>query len=326
MKKREFITLLGGAAAWPVVARAQQAVVPVIGILMTLGADDPQGRARLDAFRQGLKDSGWVDGDNIRLEYRTDRGANRLLIRAKALLALNPSVFLAAAPPAVIALREVTRTVPIVFAQVPDPVGLGFATSMAHPAGNITGFSLFDFPIAGKWLELLTQLSAQITNVAVIYDPASSSWARYLSAVESTAKTFKVSLSTWPVRNAEEIKKATEDVAKKPNSGLVVLPGPGTSAQRRLIVDLAAKHLLPAVYAYRYFSESGGLVSYGVDNIATYGRAASYIDRILKGEKPADLPVQAPTKYELVINLKTAKALGLEVPPMLLARADEVIE
>jgi putative ABC transport system substrate-binding protein len=326
MKRREFITLLGGAAAWPLAARAQQPQkMRRIGVLMNLAADDPEALSRITAFVQGLQQLGWTEGRNMRIDTRWGAGdAARFHRYAEELLALVPDVVLASGTPAIQALQQATRTVPIVFASVGDPVGMGLVASLARPGGNVTGFTPMEFTSGAKWLELLKEIAPRVTRVAVLRDltigPAQ------LSAIQAVAPSFGVELSTVGVREASEIERAIAAFARSSNAGMIVTASTSAAVHRELIVALAARHRLPAVYSFRYYATSGGLISYGPDTTDPYRRAAGYVDRILKGEKPADLPVQAPTKYELVINLKTAKALGLEVPPTLLARADEVIE
>jgi len=327
MRRRDFITLLGSAAAvWPVAPRAQQSErMRRIGVLMNISADDPEAQSRMTAFVQGLQQSGWTDGRNIRIDTRWAAGdADRYHRYAEELLALAPDVILASATPSVQALQQATRTVPIVFANVGDPVGMGLVESVARPGGNTTGFSAFDLGFGAKWLELLKEIAPRLTRVAVLRDltigPAQ------LSAIQAVAPSFGVELSPVGVRDADEIERTIAAFARSSNAGMIVTASTSALIHRRLIVMLAARHRLPAVYSYRYFATTGGLMSYGVNPIDMYRRAASYVDRILRGEKPADLPVQAPTKYELVINLKTAKALDLEVPDRLLARADEVID
>jgi putative ABC transport system substrate-binding protein len=326
MKRRAFITLLGGAAAWPLAARAQPADrMRRIGVLMNLAADDPEGQARLTAFAQGLQQLGWTDGLNVRIDYRWAAGDARLFHRyAEELLALAPDVILASATPSVQALQQATRTVPIVFAMVGDPVGMGVVASLARPGGNTTGFTPMEFGFGAKWVELLKEIAPRVTRVAVLRDltigPAQ------LSAIQSVAPSFGVELSAVGVRDAGEIERIVAAFARSSNAGLIVTASTSAVVHRDLITMLAARYRLPAVYPFRYYVTAGGLISYGANSTDPFRRAAGYVDRILKGEKPADLPVQAPTKYELVINLKTAKALGLEVPPTVLARADEVIE
>jgi putative ABC transport system substrate-binding protein len=328
MKRREFITLLGGAAAWPVGARAQQGErMRRIGVLMNLTAEDPESPARLAAFAQGLADLGWSIGRNLRMDYRW-AGADPEHIRkdAEELVALKPDLILSSGTPTVAALQKATRSVPIVFAQVVDPVGSGFVETLARPGGNITGFSVFEYGISGKWLELLKEITPNVTRAAILRDIALASGSGQLGALQSVAPLLGVELRPMDVGDAAAIERAVVAFARSPNGGLIVTASTWAVIHRKLITKLAAEHRLPAVYHSSYYVSSGGLISYGPNSIDPFRRAAGYVDRILKGEKPADLPVQAPTKYELVINLKTAKALGLEISPTLLARADEVIE
>jgi len=327
--RRELLAALGGAAAaWPLAARAQQPErMRRVGVLMHLAADDPEGQARLAAFTQGLQELRWTIGRNVRIDYRWAAGdAERGRKYAAELVALAPDVILAAGGAVVAPLLQASRTVPIVFAQTPDPVGAGFVASLARPGGNATGFAIFEFGMGGNWLELLKEIAPRVTRAAVLRDAALAAGTGQLGAIQSVAPSFGVELSPIDVRDAGEIERAVTAFARSPNDGLLVTGSALATVHRDLIVALAARHRLPAVYTLRLFVAGGGLISYGPDSIEPYRRAAGYVDRILKGEKPADLPVQAPTKYELVINLKTAKALGLDVPPMLLARADEVIE
>ena len=329
MKRREFITLLGGAAvAWPLTARAQQAErMRRIGVLMGMKADDPEGLARLAAFAQGLQQSGWTIGQNVRVDYRW-RGSNADNMRkyAAELVALAPDVILAHSSAAVAPLLQATRTIPIVFTIVADPVGAGYVDSLARPGGNATGFAWAEYSIGGKWLEMLKEIAPRVTRAAVLRDAALAVGTGQFGAIQSVAPSFGVELTPVGVRGAEEIERGITTFAQGTNSGLIMTGSTGALFHRGLIVRLAARHRLPAVYFGRYFVTGGGLISYAPDYIDLFRRPASYVDRILKGEKPADLPVQAPTKYDLVINLKTAKALGLEIPDKLLALADEVIE
>jgi putative tryptophan/tyrosine transport system substrate-binding protein len=329
MKRREFITLLGGAAAaWPLAARAQQPEpVRRIGILLPVAADDAEFQTRVGAFLQGLQQLGWAIGRNVRIDTRW-AGASAAEIRRHAaeLIALAPDVILAHGVPTLGPLLQATRTVPIVFPTAADPVAAGFVDSLARPGGNVTGFMDLEYGMAGKWLELLKQIASGVTRVAVLRDPATPTGPAQFGVIQAVAPPLGMEVNPVNVRDASEIERAVGAVARFPNSGLIVTPSGWASVHRELIVKLAAQHKLPAVYFGRYFVAGGGLISYGPDLSDQYRRAAGYVDRILKGEKPADLPVQAPTKYELVINLKTAKALGLDVPPSLLARADEVIE
>jgi putative ABC transport system substrate-binding protein len=328
MQRREFITLLGGAAAWPIAARAQQTErVRRVGVLMSLAADDPESLARLTAFLQRLQELDWTDGRNIRIDYRWAAGdAERSRRYSAELVALAPDVILAAGSVGLEALQQATRTVPIVFVHVADPVGGGFVNSLARPGGNATGFSQFEYGVIGKLLELLKEIAPGVTRVAVIRDPTISAGAGQFGAIQTAAPSFGVEVSPVNMRDAGEIERAIAGFALAANGGLILTAGPLASIHRELIVTLAARHKLPAIYFERYFVMGGGLISYGPHLVDQYQRAAGYVDRILKGEKPADLPVQAPTKYELIINLKTAKTLGINVPPSLLARADEVIE
>jgi len=327
MKRRAFITLLGSAAAtWPLAARAQQGErMRRIGVLMNLPADDAEGQGRIAAFLQELQQLGWTDGRNVLIDRRWAAGdAGRFQRYAEELVALAPDVILAAAVPSVQALQRATRTVPIVFANVTDPVASGFVQSLARPGGNTTGFMQFEFGLSGKWLELLKQVAPDVTGAAVLRDPDVGSGTAQFAVIQAMAPLLRVEVNPVNVRDPSEIRRAVE--ARSPNGGLIVTASAMAYTHRDLIITLAARHKLPTLYFDRSFVAASGLISYGPDYTNQYRRAASYVDRILKGEKPADLPVQAPTKYELVINLKTARALGLEVPPSVLARADEVIE
>jgi putative ABC transport system substrate-binding protein len=328
MQRREFITLLGGAAVWPLAARAQLAErMRRVGVLLTTAADDPESLARVGAFLQGLQELGWTDGRSVRIEYRWGSGnAERIRKFAAELVALAPDVILANGTTAMGPLLQATRTLPIVFVSVSDPVGAGFVNSLARPGGNATGFASIEYGMSGKWLELLKQISPRVTHAAVIRDPSIPSGSGQFGAIQAVGPFLGVEVSPIDARDAVEIERAVTDFARFSNGGLIVPASTPAVVHRELIITLAAGHRLPAVYPFRNFVAGGGLISYGADSIDAYRRAASYVDRILKGEKPADLPVQAPVKYELVINLKTAKALGLDVPPTLLARADEVIE
>ena len=329
MKRRVFITLIGGAAAaWPHAALAQQVErMPRIGVLLNLAENDPEGKARLGAFLQGLQQLGWTIGRNVQIEYRWGAGdPDRTRGYAAELAALAPDVILATGSAALGQLLQATRTVPIVFTQTLDPVGGGFVDSLARPGGNATGFLTFEYSLSGKWLELLKQIIPGMTRAAVLRDAADPAGTAQFGAIQSVAPSFGVELSPVNVRDAGEIERAVTAFARSSNGGLIVVAGGLVIVHRELIIALAARHRLPAVYFNRIYVTGGGLISYGPENFDQYRRAAGYVDRILKGEKPADLPVQAPTKYELLINLKTAKALGLTVPPTLLARADEVIE
>jgi putative ABC transport system substrate-binding protein len=329
MKRREFITLLGGAAAvWPVGARAQQGEqMRRIGVLAYWPADDPEGQARLAAFTQALKQLGWSDGRNLRIDTRSTANADELRRHAAELAALAPDVLVGATGTATAApLLQATRTVPIVFVTVIDPVGAGFVASLARPGGNATGFTMFEYGMSGKWLELLKEIAPRVTRVAVLRDPAIASGIGQFSAVQAVAPSLGVEVSPIDVRDAGEIERAITAFARGVSGGLIVTASGSALSHRHLIATLAARYRLHAIYAGRHYAAAGGLISYGPDLLDQFRRAAGYVDRILKGEKPADLPVQAPTKYELIVNLKTAKALGLEMPAAVLARADEVIE
>jgi putative tryptophan/tyrosine transport system substrate-binding protein len=328
MKRREFITLLGTAASWPLAAQAQQSERKRrVGVLMGLAADDAEAQDRIVAFEQGLQQSGWTNGRNLQIDYRRGAGDTDSTRRyADELVALASDVILASGGTVVGALLQATRTVPIVFTQTPDPVAAGFVASLARPGGNATGFTTSEYGTSGKWLELLKEIAPGVTRAAVLRDPTIPSGIGQFASIQSVAPSFGVELSPLDVRDASEIERDVTAFAGGSNRGLIVTSSGLAAVHRQLIIKLAARYRLPAVYSYRYFTTSGGLISYGPDPIDQYRRAAGYVDRILKGEKPADLPVQAPTKYELAINLKTAKVLGLTVPPSLLARADEVIE
>jgi len=328
MNRREFIMLLGGAAAaWPLAARAQHGRMRRVGVLQNLASDDPAEQARLMAFGQGLQELGWTIGQNVRIENRWSAGdPDRIRRNTEEMVALAPDVILASGNAGVAPLLQATRTVPVVFVIVPDPVGAGFVDSLARPGGNATGFIAYEYGLSGKWLEVLKEIAPGVTRAAVIRDPALASGPGQFAAIQSIAPSLGVEVSPVNVRDAGEIERAITAFAHSPNGGLIVTGSALVGIHRHLIIALAARHKLPAVYVERTYVAAGGLISYGSDFLDQYRRAASYVDRILKGEKPADLPVQQPTKYELVINLKTAKALGLDIPPTLLARADEVIE
>src|SRR5262249_1927497 len=321
-----FITLLGGAAAWPLTARAQQGErVRRVGVLMNYASDDAEGQARLAVFHQGLQQLGWTVGRNVQIDYRWGAGnADRIRKFAAELVALAPDVILASGSPSAAALQEATRTVPVVFVTVVDPVSSGFVDSLARPGGNITGFAVYDYSSGGKWLEMLKEIAPGVTRAAVIRDAALTAGGGQLGVIQAVAPSVGAEVVPISVRDAGEIERAITGFARSPNGGLIVTGSSLGAVHRDLIVTLAARHKLPAVYFARYFVVVGGLISYGPGQVDQYRDAASYVDRVLKGEKPADLPVQTPTKYELVINLKTARALGLDEPPT--ARADEVIE
>jgi putative tryptophan/tyrosine transport system substrate-binding protein len=329
LRRREFIAALGGAAAaWPFTARAQQAERQRrIGVLLGLGENDPEGQARLGAFLQMLQQLGWIDGRNMQILRRyTDGDAERARAYAAELVALAPDVVLTSGASTFGLMLQATRTVPIVFAGVADPVGAGFVDSLARPGGNATGFTSYEYSMSGKWLDLLKEIAPGVKRVAVFRDPAISAGTGQFGAIQTAAPSFGVELSPINVHDAVEIERAVTAFARSGNGGMIVTTSASVLAHRDLIVTLAARHKLPAVYYAPFWVTGGGLAAYGPDYVDQYRRAAGYVDRILKGEKPADLPVEAPTKYELAINLKTAKALGLTVPPTLLARATEVIE
>jgi putative tryptophan/tyrosine transport system substrate-binding protein len=326
MKRRQFITILGGAAVWPLAARAQQPErVRRIGVLMNAAADDSEAAALIGAFSQGLSELGWSIGRNVRIDYRWYAGnADAARKYAGELVALSPDVILAAGTPGVTAIQQDTDSVPIVFARVSDPVGAGVVSSLARPGGNATGFMVFEYSLSGKWLELLKEIAPHITRVAILRDQTNPAGIAQFGAMQALGPSLGVQVSAVNVRNGKEIESGIATLARSGNGGVIVT---GSAAVHyALIRKLAAQYKLPAIYVDRFSVADGGLISYGPDRADQFRRAASYVDRILKGEKPADLPVQAPTKYELVINLRTAKALGLTVPPTLLARADEVIE
>ncbi|HEY7662672.1 MAG TPA: ABC transporter substrate-binding protein [Xanthobacteraceae bacterium] len=329
IKRRNFITLVGGAAAWPLAARAQQGErVRRIGVLMGLVASDPEAQSRVAAFEHGLRELGWLKGRNLWIEYRWAGGGEHVLRnQAAELLAMAPDLILANSTPVTAALREQSQVVPIVFTQVTDPVGQGFVANLAHPGGNLTGFTSFEFSIGTKWLEALKQAAPRVTRIALLFNPHSAPFAHlFLRPVEAAAPLFSVTAIASAVRSADDLDRVFDALAREANGGLIVLSDLGLTNHRDALIALAVRHRIPAVYPFRYFAATGGLMSYGTDVAEVFRQAAGYVDRILKGKKPADLPVQAPTKYELVINLKTAKVLGLEIPPTLLARADEVIE
>jgi putative tryptophan/tyrosine transport system substrate-binding protein len=329
LKRRAFIAMLGGAAAaWPLAVRAQQSKrMRRVGALLPYAANDPQAQTRNAAFLQGLQQLGWTVGTNVQIDYRWAAGNEDDTRKyAAELVALAPDVIFASGSAAVGPLHRATRTVPIVFAIVPDPVGAGFVDSLARPGGNITGFTPYEYGIGAKWLEVLKQVAPSVARAAVLRDPAITAGIGLWGAIQSVSPSFGVELRPVDVRDAGEIERAVSSFARSPNGGLILTGSALAIVHRDLIIALAARHRLPAVYYERYFAAAGGLISYGSDSAEQLRLAAGYVDRILRGEKPADLPVQGPTKYELVINLKTAKALGIEVPPMLLARADEVIE
>jgi putative ABC transport system substrate-binding protein len=329
MRRRDFITLIGGATAWPLAARAQQLdVVRRIGVLTGFAESDREGQAFVAAFREGLQKLGWVEGRNIRIDYRWAALDMELMQRfAKELVALQPDLILTQSTPAAAAMLQQTHTIPIVFAIVADPIGSGFVASFPQPGGNITGFVTMEPTMAGKWLELLKEIAPRVARVAMLFNPATAPYAEYwLNPFKAAAASFAVQAIVAPVHDKSELESLVVAQAREPNGGLIVMPDTFTTGHRSEITSLAARYRLPAVYPYRVFAEFGGLLSYGDDLTDNFRRAASYADRILKGAKPSELPVQAPVKFELVINLKTAKALGLDVPAQLQQRADEVIE
>ena len=328
-RRREFITLLGGAAvSWPMAASGQQPDrMRRIGVFMHLASGDAEGQARIGAFLQGLQEFGWAIGSNVQIDYRWSAGdPERGRRDAAELLALSPDVILATGGATLGPLHQATRTVPIVFMLIPDPVGAGFVENLARPGGNLTGFAVFEYGFGTKYVELLKEIAPRVTRVAVLRDSATTSGTGQFAAIQALAPSFGLEVIPLNVRDGSEIERAITSFARSSNGGLIVTGSGLAAVNRELIVALAARYKLPAVYYQRFFVTDGGLISYGPNTIDPYRRAASYVDRILKGEKPADLPVQEPTKVVLAINLKTAKALGLEVPPTLLARADEVIE
>jgi putative ABC transport system substrate-binding protein len=326
MKRRQVITLLGGtAAAWPLAVRAQD--MRRIGVLISLEEIDAEAQARVSAFREGLQALGWVESRNVLVDYRYVAGdVGRAGRYAAEMISQGVEVIVVNSSPLLTAVQRQTRTLPIVFVQVADPVGGGFVESLNRPGGNTTGFTSFEYSFAAKWLELLKEIAPHVVRAAVLRDPTFAGAAAEYGAIQTVAPSFGVQIRPVGVRDAAEIERTIELFARDPHGGLIVLPGPLASVNRDAIIASARRHAFPTVYPYRYFTIRGGLISYGFDNLDLYRRAAEYVDRILKGAKPANLPVQAPTKYELVINLKTAKTLGIEVPPTLLARADEVIE
>ena len=326
--RREFITLLGGAGAWPVAARAQQAGERMrrIGVLINMAADDPESRARLSALVEGLQELGWTVGRNLRIDYRWSEGdAERYRRQAAEIFALEPDVIVSWGAE-IASLQKASRPVPIVFAQSIDPVGSGMVASLARPGGNATGFTQFEYSLSGKWVELLKQLAPGITRAAVLRDFGSSAGIGQWAIIQAGASSIGMETVPINLREPSQIEQAVREFAHSGNGGLIITMSVSGLRHRQLIVRLAARHKLPAIYPERFYVADGGLISYGPNIVDQYRRAASYVNRILKGEKPADLPVQAPTKYELTINLRIAKALGLDVPPPLLARADEVIE
>jgi putative ABC transport system substrate-binding protein len=330
MRRRNLIAgLVITTVIWPLAAHAQQQDrMRRLGVMLSGPSEaDVEGQARVAALKLGLLERGWVEGRNLKIDYRwPSADTGRMRVYAAELTALNPDVIFAAPSAALAEVQRVTRTIPVVFAQVADPVGAGFVTSLAHPGGNITGFALFEFAIGAKWLELLKQIAPAVTRAAVIYDPATPSATGFLPLIQAAGRSFGVDVFVHSVHETGEIEGVIKALATEPNGGLIALASALVTQKRDLIVSMANRSRIPTIFAFRYYAEAGGLASYGVDNLDLYRRAGSYVDRILKGEKPSDLPVQQATKFQLVINLKTAKALGLTVPSALLAAADEVIE
>ena len=330
MKRRDFITLLGGAAAgWPLAARAQQQPERMrrIGFWVGEPETDPNAQRRVTAFKKGLAELGWIEGRTVQIEYRWPIiDGEQVRADAESLIALAPDVIVTTGAPTVAVFKRLTRTIPIVFTFVTDPVRDGLVETLAHPGGNITGFTIFEHTMAGKWVEMLKEVAPGVTRVAVMQNPEHPAWTTYLSAITGVASSAGVAVTPLPVRDADEIRRAIADFVDAPNGGLIVLPSGVAAFYRDLIVAATGRHRLPAIFPERIFADAGGLISYGVVLSEMYRQAARYADRILRGAKPSELPVQAATKFELIVNLKTAKALGLDVPPTLLARADEVIE
>jgi putative ABC transport system substrate-binding protein len=328
LRRRDFIAAaIGSAAGWPFAALAQSADrVRLVGLLNALGSDDPEGETRVEIFQQALHQLGWDTGRNLRIEARPGGGNNDTLRRnAAELVALDPDVILSIGSLAVGVLQQATHSIPIVFVNSPDPVGAGFVQSMAHPGGNITGFSNFEYSMSGKWAELLKQVAPRTTRALVLRDPSSAAGIGQFAAVRSVAQSLGIELTAVDVRDTAEVERRVAEFARAGNGGIIVTAG-GTGSHRKVFIELAARHKLPAIYPYGYYAPDGGLITYGPNTHEPLKRAAGYIDRILKGEKPGDMPVQAPIKYELIINTKTAKALGIAIPESMLATADEVIE
>ena len=326
MKRREFITLLGGAAVWPVVARAQRP--SKIGVLSGLPENDPEGHARIAAFQEALKKLGWKEGHNIRFDVRWAAPEVKTIQRlAEELVALQPDLIVTQNTPGTAAMLQQTRVIPVIFVNIVDPVGSGLVANFLRPGGNVTGFVSLESTIVGKWLELLKGIAPRVARVAVLFNPATASFAEYyLTPFKAAVRSFAVEAIAAPVRDLDALETTIADLGSKPNSGLIIMPDSFLITHRAVVTSLAARHRVPAVYPYRHFTEVGGLLSYGNDQLDNYQRAASYADRILKGEKPSELPVQAPVKFEMTINLNTAKMLNLEMPPDIVALADEVIE
>jgi putative ABC transport system substrate-binding protein len=328
MRRREFIMLLGGAAAiWPLAARAQQSErMRRIGVLVGLAENDPEMKERIAGLRQGLEKLGWAEGRNLRIDYRFAPAGAQARALARELVALQPDLILTQSTPATAAMQQETRTIPIVFAGVADPIGSGFVAGLSRPGGNLTGLLQYEEGITGKWLAMLKEIAPNLTRAALVANPRTAAFDYFLQSAKAVAPSLAIDLVPTPVDSAADIERAINTFAREPNGGLVLPPDTSTVVHRNLIIALAARHRLPAVYALRVFVAAGGLMYYGIDFVDLYRQSASYVDRILRGTKPADLPVQTPTKFETVVNRKTAKALGLTVPPGLLIAADEVIE
>jgi len=329
MRRREFIPLLGGMVlSWQIAAQAQQSGrVTRIGVLMGIGENDPEAKPRVEALQNGLKELGWAEGQNIHLDYRwTEGDPARTQLLAKEIVDLKPDIIVVHSTPAVKALRQLTSITPMVFVLIADPIGSGFVTSLAHPGGKLTGFMNVDAPMAGKWLELIKEIAPKVRRIALIFNPNTSPYQSFLRSFNENAPKLELQAIPTPVLDADELERSITALGKQPDSGLFVVPDVFVQVHRELIIRLAEQYRLPAVYPYRFFPESGGLMSYGLDTVNVFRQAASYVDRILKGTAPADLPVQAPTIFQLVINLKAAKAIGLAIPESFLTRADEVIE
>jgi putative tryptophan/tyrosine transport system substrate-binding protein len=330
MRRREFLAALGGAGTWPLTVRAEQVasgLIRRIGIFMDLSEQDPEGQARVTAFRQGLQELGWVEGRNARFDTRWTGGdPTRMRRLAAELVSLSPDIIMNGGLPTLVAMQQETHTIPIVFAQVLDPVGAGFVESLAHPGGNITGFLSFEYTMASKWLETLKFMAPGLVRVGAVRDLASPSEMGMLGAIQAVIPMFATQFIAVGGRDAADFERGIEQFAREPNGGLIILPSPNTLVHRRSIMALAARYRLPAIYPYGFFAREGGLISYGIVPSDNFRRAAGYVDRILKGANPAELPIQIPTKFELVLNIKTAKSLGLEIPQKLLVTADELIE
>jgi putative tryptophan/tyrosine transport system substrate-binding protein len=329
MKRREFITFIGGVSvAWPIVARAQVSRPPArIGVLMGISDTDPEAAPRVEALQSGLQELGWSEGRNIHLDYRWTAGdVDKGQLFAKEIVDLKPDVIVVHSTPAVAALQRLTSRIPMVFVLVADPVGSGFVESLSHPGGNITGFMNADAPMAGKWLGLITEVAPNVRRVALIYNPRTSPYASFLRAFDEDARQFGLEAIPTPVLNADELERAIAELGKRPNSAFFVVPDVFVQVHRALIISLAERYRLPAIYPYRFFPTSGGLLSYGFDTVVAFRQAASYVDKILRGASPKDLPVQAPETFKMVVNLKAARAIGLTIPESFLVRADEVIE